>query len=58
MIETECFHDLNLFVGVNGQVPTPDLQINAQPIIEKPGCFPFRRKVRFSRVFFFKLKLF
>lgn len=50
MIETECFLDLNLFVGVNGQVPTPDLQINAQPIIEKPGCFPFRRKVN---IFFF-----
>lgn len=43
MIETECFSELNVFGAQN--LPTPDLLLNAQPIIEKPGCFPFRRKV-------------
>ncbi|XP_058116578.1 G protein-coupled receptor kinase 2 [Anopheles ziemanni] len=42
MIETECFRELNVF-GVN-ECPTPDLLINAPPVVEKPGCFPFRRK--------------
>lgn len=44
MIETECFRELNVF-GTD-ECPTTDLQINAQPVIEKAGCFPFRRKVR------------
>lgn len=43
MVETECFSELNVFGAQN--LPTPDLLLNAQPIIEKPGCFPFRRKV-------------
>lgn len=42
MIETECFRELNVF-GAN-ECPTPDLLINAPPEVEKPGCFPFRRK--------------
>ncbi|XP_055314862.1 G protein-coupled receptor kinase 2 isoform X2 [Sitodiplosis mosellana] len=42
MIETECFSELNVF-GVNDN-PTPDLLLNAQPVVDKPGCFPFRRK--------------
>lgn len=44
MVETECFRELNVF-GIN-QCPTPDLLITAQPVVEKPGCFPFRRKVK------------
>lgn len=44
MIETECFSELNVFA--TNESPTPDLLINAPPVIEKPGCFPFRRKVR------------
>lgn len=44
MVETECFSELNVF-ALN-ESPTPDLLINAPPVIEKPGCFPFRRKVR------------
>lgn len=43
MVETECFRELNVFG--NDECPTPDLLINAQPVVEKPGCFPFRRKV-------------
>lgn len=43
MVETECFRELNVF-GVEGNAPA-DLQIDAQPAVEKPGCFPFRRKV-------------
>lgn len=43
MVETECFRELNVF-GIN-ECPTPDLLINAPPVVEKPGCFPFRRKV-------------
>lgn len=43
MVETECFRELNVF-GVDGCAP-PDLQVDAQPTVEKPGCFPFRRKV-------------
>lgn len=43
MIETECFSELNVFGPQN--LPTPDLLLNAQPIVENPGCFPFRRKV-------------
>lgn len=43
MVETECFSELNVF-GVNDN-PSPDLLLNAQPVIDKPGCFPFRRKV-------------
>lgn len=42
MVETECFRELNVF-GAD-EDPTPDLLINAQPVVEKPGCFPFRRK--------------
>ncbi|EAA08674.6 AGAP004117-PA [Anopheles gambiae str. PEST] len=42
MIETECFRELNVF-GAN-ECPTPDLLVNAPPVVEKPGCFPFRRK--------------
>lgn len=44
MIETECFSEFNLF-GTN-ECPSSDLLLNAQPVVEKPGCFPFRRKVR------------
>lgn len=44
MVETECFRELNVF-GID-ECPTPDLLITAQPVVEKPGCFPFRRKVR------------
>lgn len=44
MVETECFSELNVFGAHN--LPTTDLLLNAQPIVEKPGCFPFRRKVR------------
>lgn len=43
MIETECYRELNTF-GLD-ECPTPDLLINAPPEVEKPGCFPFRRKV-------------
>lgn len=43
MIETECFSELNVF---NGSGPPTDLLINAPPVVDKPGCFPFRRKVR------------
>lgn len=43
MIETDCFRELNIF-GPN-ECPTPDLLINATPVVEKSGCFPFRRKV-------------
>jgi G protein-coupled receptor kinase len=43
MIETDCLRELNVF-GTNDS-PTPDLLINAPPVAEKPGCFPFRRKV-------------
>lgn len=46
MIETECFRELNVF-GTD-ECPTTDLQINAQPVIEKAGCFPFRRKVSYG----------
>ncbi|XP_036323633.1 G protein-coupled receptor kinase 2 isoform X2 [Rhagoletis pomonella] len=42
MMETECFRELNVF-GVDDS-PTPDLLINAAPVPEKAGCFPFRRK--------------
>lgn len=49
MIETKCFQDLNLF-ALN-EMPTPDLLMNAPPVIEKAGCFPFRRKV--IKFFFF-----
>lgn len=44
MMETECFRELNVF-GPD-ECPTPDLLINATPLPEKAGCFPFRRKVR------------
>lgn len=44
LIETECYRELNTF-GLD-ECPTPDLLINAPPVEEKPGCFPFRRKVR------------
>lgn len=47
MVETECFSELNVF-GVNDN-PTPDLLLNAQPVVDKPGCFPFRRKVSACR---------
>lgn len=43
MIETECFSELNLFAANDS--PTADLVLTAQPVTEKPGCFPFRRKV-------------
>ncbi|XP_055385062.1 G protein-coupled receptor kinase 2 [Condylostylus longicornis] len=42
MIETECFRELNVFSDC--QAPTQDLLIDATPVIEKTGCFPFRRK--------------
>ncbi|CAO1435379.1 unnamed protein product [Diamesa serratosioi] len=42
MIETECLRELNVFAA--NECPTPDLLINAPPVDEKPGCFPFRRK--------------
>lgn len=45
MIETECLRELNVFGTCDN--PTPDLLINAPPVDEKPGCFPFRRKVKF-----------
>lgn len=43
MIETDCLRELNVFGTIDN--PTPDLLINAPPVDEKPGCFPFRRKV-------------
>lgn len=43
MVETECFRELNVF-GAE-ECPTPDLRIDAEPVVETPGCFPFRRKV-------------
>ena len=43
MVETECFQELNVFT--QEQTPTPDLIVDAAPVIEKTGCFPFRRKV-------------
>lgn len=43
MIETECVRELNVF-GPD-DTPTPDLVLDAPIIEEKPGCFPFRRKV-------------
>lgn len=46
MIETECFRELNVFSSNDG--PTTDLLINAPPVVEKPGCFPFRRKKKQS----------
>ncbi|XP_058464241.1 G protein-coupled receptor kinase 2 [Malaya genurostris] len=46
MIETECFRELNVFG--QDECPTPDLLINAPPVVEKPGCFPFRRKKKQS----------
>ncbi|XP_037911942.1 G protein-coupled receptor kinase 2, partial [Hermetia illucens] len=46
MIETDCFRELNVF-GPN-ECPTPDLLIDAQPVDEAPGCFPFRRKKKQS----------
>lgn len=49
MIETECFSELNVFAP--NECPTPDLLINAPPVIEKPGCFPFRRKVSHRLLF-------
>ncbi|XP_037946478.1 G protein-coupled receptor kinase 2 [Teleopsis dalmanni] len=42
MMETECFRELNVF-GAD-ECPPPDLLINATPIPDKAGCFPFRRK--------------
>lgn len=52
MVETECFRELNVF-GID-ECPTPDLLITAQPVVEKPGCFPFRRKVRPLTFLFFR----
>lgn len=46
MLETECFRELNVF-GAD-ECPTPDLLVNAPPVVEKPGCFPFRRKKKQS----------
>lgn len=43
MIETECVRELNTF-GPD-ESPSSDLIINAPIVEEKPGCFPFRRKV-------------
>lgn len=43
MIDTKCFPELNVFAA--NECPTPDLLVNAPPVVEKPGCFPFRRKV-------------
>uniref|UniRef100_A0A1A9W829 G protein-coupled receptor kinase n=1 Tax=Glossina brevipalpis TaxID=37001 RepID=A0A1A9W829_9MUSC len=42
MMETDCFRELNTF-GIDDN-PTPDLQLNAAPVPDKAGCFPFRRK--------------
>ncbi|XP_030370497.1 G protein-coupled receptor kinase 2 [Scaptodrosophila lebanonensis] len=42
MMETDCFRELNVF-GTE-ECPTPDLVINATPVPDKAGCFPFRRK--------------
>lgn len=47
MLETECFRELNVFG--QEESPTPDLLVNAPPVVEKPGCFPFRRKVGTTR---------
>lgn len=44
MMETDCFRELNVF-GSDDQ-PTHDLHLNAIPVPDKSGCFPFRRKVR------------
>jgi hypothetical protein len=46
MIETDCVRELNVF-GTD-DCPAPDLILNAPIIEEKPGCFPFRRKVNFN----------
>ncbi|KAL9694213.1 hypothetical protein quinque_013498 [Culex quinquefasciatus] len=46
MLETECFRELNVFG--QEESPTPDLLVNAPPVVEKPGCFPFRRKKKQS----------
>lgn len=43
MIETECYKELNIF-GANSS-PTHDLMLNAPPIEEEKGCFPFKKKV-------------
>lgn len=48
MIETDCLRELNVF-GTS-ENPTPDLLINAPPVAEKPGCFPFRRKVSIQQL--------
>jgi hypothetical protein len=49
MVETECFRELNVFGTADS--PTPDLLINAPPVVEKTGCFPFiRRKVRVDTI--------
>lgn len=53
MVETECFRELNVF-GAD-DCPTTDLLINAQPVVDKPGCFPFRRKVNLTKTY---LKIF
>lgn len=45
MMETDCFRELNVF-GTDKN-PTHDLQLNAIPIPEQTGCFPFHRKVNF-----------
>lgn len=43
MIETECYKELNLFNLDNTR--SPDLELDAIPLTESTGCFPFRRKV-------------
>lgn len=54
MIETECYRELNVFG--QDECPTPDLLINAPPVVEKPGCFPFRRKVNVALFQFVNLE--
>lgn len=44
MLETDCVRELNIFGSE--ECPTPDLVLNAPVIEDKPGCFPFRRKVK------------
>uniref|UniRef100_A0A336MN44 CSON003998 protein n=1 Tax=Culicoides sonorensis TaxID=179676 RepID=A0A336MN44_CULSO len=42
MIETDCFRELNVFGPNNTR--TPDLLLDASPVIDSNGCFPFKRK--------------
>lgn len=47
MVETDCFRELNVFGPESTR--TPDLLLDATPIEDKSGCFPFKRKVNISK---------